>query len=174
MSRRRLASTVMIGFIACSTSIATADALSDLADKCIAALAAGDQPGFEAASNAIRQRDDVFNTEARERAEACLSQGYGETWEYWYPTSSFEPRATIEARINAAADAKLEEERAAAQAEGDAAKAEANRAENAKRVAALVYVSCFTLFTRDKVAAMTNPVCVDSFLQTGLPASAAP
>lgn len=148
---------------------ARADALSDLADRCEAALAAGDDAGFRAAADAIRQRKDVFNVEARKRAEACLSTGYGESWEYWFPSESFEPRAAIDARIAATAAARQAEQDAEAAAEATAAQAEADRQANAARVAALVYVACSELLDRDEVAALTNPVCVDSFLASGLP-----
>ncbi|MFP5479895.1 MAG: hypothetical protein ACLGIE_09435 [Alphaproteobacteria bacterium] len=45
----------------------------------------------------------------------------------------------------------------------------AARTANAERVATLVYLSCTDLLARDQVAAMTNQVCVDSFLTNGLP-----
>ena len=153
---------------------AYASELGDLALECIAALDAGDQPGFDAAATAIKARDDVFDTEERAQAEECLTRGYGEPWEYWYASSSFEPSAAIEARIEAASDAKVAKERAVAQAAVDEAKANAAKAENAERVATMVYLSCSTLLARDEVAAMTSSVCVESFLANGLPTVPAP
>lgn len=153
------------------TTVARADVLLDLADQCQSALAAGDQAGFETAADAIKARDDIFNAEARKRAEDCLSQGYGEPWEYWFSSDSFEPSARIASRIKATSDAKLAEERAATKAAADAANAEAARAANAERVATMVYFSCSTLLARDQVAAMTSSVCVDSFLANGLPSA---
>lgn len=157
------------GLLLCLTLVLTvsprmgsADVLSDLADECQAALSKGDSAAFHQVAEAIKLRQDVFNTDARERAEACLSEGYGEPWEYWFGSSSFEPTAAIEARIKAHSDAKA----AARQAE---AKAVADEAENAERVATLVYLSCSNLFAQDQVAAMTNQLCVDTFLANGLP-----
>jgi hypothetical protein len=167
-------SAVLAAALCLVTTWARADVLSDLADQCQSALAAGDQAGFEAAAAAIQARDDIFNAEARKRAEACLSQGYGEPWEYWFPSDSFEPSARIEARIKATSDAKLAKERAATKAAADAADAEAARAANAERVAAMVYLSCSALLARDQEVAMTNSVCVESFLANGLPADLGP
>lgn len=151
-----------IGLLPMSGQMATSDVLSDLADQCLAAVAAGDTSAFQEVAEAIKLRQDVFNTDARERAEACLSEGYGEPWEYWFGSSSFEPTAAIEARIEAHNDAKA----AARQAE---AKAVADEAENTEKIATLVYLSCSNLFAQDQIAAMTNQLCVDTFLANGLP-----
>lgn len=164
------------GFLLCLTLVLTfspqmgsADVLSDLADQCQAALSKGDTAAFQKAAEAIKRRKDVFNTDARERAEDCLSKGYGEPWEYWFPSSSFEPTAAIEARMKSVEEAKAAERAAEAQAVIDAAKAEVARNANATRVAQLVYASCSTLLQDDQVAAMTNQICVESFLTNGLP-----
>lgn len=158
-----------ISLLLLSGQMASSDALSDLADRCLAEVAAGNIPAFEETAEAIKKRKDVFNTDARERAEDCLSQGYGEPWEYWFPSSSFEPTAAIAARIRAVEEAKAAERAAEAQAAIDAAKAEVERSGNAAKVAQLVYASCTTLLRDDEVAAMTNQLCVESFLSNGLP-----
>ncbi len=152
--------------VICATP-ATASVLGDLADECMAAIEAGDDAAFSAAADAIRSRDDVFDTSARKRAEACLSQGFGEPWEYWYPSEDWEPSSAIQARMTSTAEAK-------AKTAAEAAEAEAARISNAAQVAELVYRSCGTLLARDEVAAMTNALCVESFLTNGLPGSAAP
>lgn len=152
-----------------SCQMASSDVLSDLADQCLAAVAGGNTSAFEQAAEAIKKRKDVFNTDARQRAEDCLSRGYGEPWEYWFPSSSFEPTAAIQARIKAVEETKTAEREAEAQAVIDAAKAEVARTANAARVAELVYGSCKILLRDDEIAAMTNQLCVDSFLANGLP-----
>lgn len=149
--------------------VGQASVLGDLADQCMAAIEAGDMAAFEMAADAIRERDDVFDAEARLKAEDCLSLGYGERWEYWAPADEWQATSAIQARMKTTADAKSREERAAIDAQVEAERLEAERQANSARVAAMVYASCTTLLARDQVAAMTSSVCVDSFLANGLP-----
>lgn len=173
-------SLILITLLSGLPEIAVADELSDLSDQCIAAVEAGDAAAFEAAADAIRKRKDVFNTEARKRAESCLSTGLGEPWEYYFPESAWWPVSEIRAREKARADAEVAERSAAIEAEAAAMRAEAaamaaaaaeeaERRANAARVATLVYAACEILLARDQVAAMTNQLCVESFLTNGLP-----
>lgn len=156
-------------FLFTSLVVASAETLGELADRCMMAVTANDEMAFQDAAEALKQRQDVFDTAARVKAEQCLSSGYGEPWEYWFPSDSFEPSAAIAARIKATADAKAADRQAKADAEAAAAQKEADRKSNAERVAALVYGSCATLLARDEVEAMTNQICVESFLANGLP-----
>jgi hypothetical protein len=149
---------------------ARADVLSGLADICITALEAGDLSGFDHVAQEIRKRKDVSNAEARKRAEECLSRGYGQPWEYWFPGQRWEPSADVQARQRATEATKQAE----ADADAAAARTEADRQANAVRVAAVVHASCIDLAREDLRAAMTNSVCVDSFLANGLPADLGP
>lgn len=153
---------------------ATADVLSDLADQCSAALLAGDDASFQAAADAIRDQKNVFNTVAIKQAEKCLSEGFGEPWEYWFPDSEFVSSAEVFSRVAAQDEAKQQKREAAVAAWAAAELNEANRKANAARVAQLVYRSCGTLLADDEVAAMTNEICVESFLTNGLPAPTTP
>lgn len=138
-------------------------ALTELAERCEAALRADDQAAFQEVFSKLQTRKDVFVVEVRQRVEACLSAKFGEPWEYSFPDSQWLPVADAQSRLKAREDAR----QAASQAVADEAAA---RTANAERVATLVYLSCTDLLARDRVAAMTNPVCVDSFLANGLPA----
>lgn len=146
-----------------------AAALEAVAERCEAALASGDPTDFEAVVDAIRLRKDVFDIDARKRVEACLSEGFGEPWEYSFPESEWLSVAEAKARAADREAAKAAAAQALADADAAAAQAAADRQVNAERVATLVYLSCTDLLARDQVAAMTNPVCVDSFLANGLP-----
>lgn len=148
----------LLGLLLCGP----ASALEALADRCDAALEADDRAAFDAVVEAVRPRKDVFDIEVRKRVEACLSRGLGEPWEYSFPESAWLPVAEAQARQKARGDA--------ARAEAlSAADAEARRMENIKRVATMIYQSCSALLSRDQVAAMTNQLCVDTFLENGLP-----
>jgi hypothetical protein len=70
--------------------------------------------------------------------------------------------------LHGRAAAKRAEADASADAEAAAEQAAHLREANAERLATMVYLSCSQLLIRDQVAAMTNAVCVDSFLQNGL------
>lgn len=139
-----------------------ASALTDIAEQCEAALASGDLAEMEAVLEAVRPRRDVNEIAPRKRVEVCLSEAFGEPWEYSFPEREWLPVSEAEARLEARRDAKRAEKRSAA-------KTEADRLENIDRVATLVYASCSTLFARDQVAAMTNQLCVETFLDNGLP-----
>lgn len=144
-------------------------ALEDIAERCESALSSGDRAAFEAVVDAIRPRKDVFDIDARKRVEACLSQGFGEPWEYSFPDRAWLSVAEAQGRLadrEAAEDAAAQKE---AESAAEAARQERMREENAQRVAELVYTSCVVLLDRDEIAAMTNQVCVESFLANGLP-----
>lgn len=157
--------------LACALATqAKGDGFSDLADQCMTAIEAGDTSAFEVAAEAIKKRSDVFNTEARKKAEACLSQGYGEIWVYDFPASRFMTSQKVLEGLAAANAAKLAKAMEEVERELAAADLAHRKAENAERVATLVYGACTTLLARDEVEAMTNQLCVDSFLTNGLPA----
>ena len=181
MIRNRIRTAVIVIAAALSAQPSTAQTFADLAKECVAALEASDTPRFDLAAEAVKRSHGVLNIAARETAAACLSQGYGEPWIYHERSGQFMSEVDYAARYKAADAAlaytsKVDDQNRIDEVErlAEQSRKEAARAENADRVAALVYVSCLTLFTRDRVAAMTNAVCVESFLQTGLPASAAP
>lgn len=148
---------------------AAGSALGDLADTCMAAIEANDGAAFQTAAEALMHRKDVFDTDALRKAEKCLSLGFGEPWEYWFPADEFQSRAAIDARIAATADAKNRKVQEEADAKANAERLAAERQANAERVANMVYVACSITLKRDQVAAMTNSVCVESFLANGLP-----
>lgn len=148
---------------------AAAQSPADLADQCDAAVASGDRTAFTAVASKVVQLRNVFDTDARTRLEDCLTDGYGEPWEYDWPAGAFMSSAAVEAKLREAEVQKGREARAAAAAAQAEADLQAAKVRNANRIAALVYSSCSTLFDRDQVAAMTNQLCVDSFLSNGLP-----
>jgi hypothetical protein len=167
-------SAILIVALSVLPCIASADVLSDLADQCMSAVEAGDDAAFSETAEAIKKRKDVFNTEAREKAEECLGLGYGEPWMYHFPTSRFMSVAQYDASFKIAEEAKRRTAESEEQAAAKAAEQKAAKAENAERVATMVYVACTTLLARDQVAAMTNQLCVESFLANGLPNPVAP
>jgi len=161
---------------------ADADPIMDLAEQCRSAVEAGDDAAFQAAAAQLVELRHVWNTEAILIGSECLTKGFGTTWAYSYPQSRFVSKDQVEAEAKAAADANAASARAAAIAEEQAAtrvaadlaaqaEREAERQANAAQVAELVHASCTTLLERDQVAAMTNSICVESFLSNGLPPS---
>jgi hypothetical protein len=162
-------SAVLIAALSVLPCIVSADVLSELADQCMASVEAGDEAAFAEAAEAIKKRKDVFNTEAREKAEKCLGLGYGEPWMYHFPTSRFMSVAQYDVTFKIAEEAKRRTAESDEQAAATAAQQKAAKAENAERVATMVYVACTTLLARDQVTAMTNQLCVESFLANGLP-----
>lgn len=158
-----------LSLIVCLLGAGPAAALEAVADSCEAALASGDRAAFDAAVDAIRPRKDVFDTELRQRVEACLSKGFGEPWAYSFPESEWLPVAEEQRRADQRTAAKAATTAADAEAADRAARAEEERQHNAKRVADLVYISCTIVLKRDQVEAMTNALCVESFLANGLP-----
>lgn len=165
----RLKLFLAICYISMSAAPVRSDVLGDLAADCMQAVQTQDEAAFDRLSSAIMKRKDIFNTPSRELAEECLSLGFKEPWEYNYPAGQFMSSASSEARLKAAADARSQKAQDAARRVAEEARQEAERKANAARVATLVYVSCSTLLARDEVAAMTNALCVDSFLANGLP-----
>lgn len=158
------------------TSPAQAFGEMELAEKCRAAVAAGDDAAFKAAADELLKLRHVFDTKAVSIASECLTTGFGTEWGYSYPKGRFVSQDELDAEEKAAEEAKAATDRAiaAARAEADAeaaalAAVEAEHRANAQRVAELVYTSCATLLERDQVAAMTNATCIDSFLLNGLP-----
>jgi hypothetical protein len=147
-----------------------ADVLGDLAAECMAAVQAQDEAAFVTRSDAIMKRKDIFNTASRELAEQCLTLGFNEPWEYDFPSGEFLASATVEARLKAVDDAEFRKMQDEAKSKADAERMEIEREANADRVASMAYAACSILFDRDMVVAMTNAVCVDSFLANGLPA----
>jgi hypothetical protein len=147
-----------------------AETMATLAADCMLAVEAGDDDAFTTKAAAMQQRKDTFDTMAMAMAEQCLSQGYGEPWIYYSPAGAFMSVADREARLQAGADARQRAAKAEATRLEDAAFSEAARKANSERVSAMVYTSCAILLSRDQIGAMTNAICVESFLTNGLPA----
>lgn len=156
------AKTVAVAGLLLAGLASPSHALNDLAERCEEALQSGDRIAFEEVVTALRPRKDVFATAARKRVEKCLSEGFGEPWAYSFPDSAWLSVSEAEARMTARQEANLAQERAK---DYD----EAQRKANVERVWMMVYASCSTLLERDQVAAMTNALCVNSFLENGLP-----
>jgi hypothetical protein len=148
---------------------AHAERLADLASQCQDAVQAGNAAAFEAIASEIVKYQNVFDTALNKAVVDCLSQGSGEPWEYDWPSGEFKSSADVVAGLRAADAAEAAKARKAAEARRLAADLAVAREENAARVATLVYAACSTLLDRDQVAAMTNPVCIESFLASGLP-----
>lgn len=161
---------------------AHADPIMDLAEQCRSAVEAGDDAAFQAAAAQLIALRHIWNSQAISIASECLTKGYGTAWAYSVPQSRFVSKDQVDAEAKVASDANAAiaqaaaEEKAAAEARAAAlvaaeAEREALGRANAARVAELVHASCTTLLDRDQVAAMTNSVCVESFLANGLPPS---
>lgn len=172
--------TALVAVVPCRPAFA--DPIMDLAELCRSAVEAGDDAAFQAAADQLLDLRNIWNTEAIPIASECLTNGYGTAWAYSVPQSRFVSKDQVDAEAKAASDANAAiaqaaaEEKAAAEARAAAlvaaeAEREALRRANAARVAELVHASCATLLDRDQVAAMTNSVCVESFLANGLPPS---
>lgn len=146
-----------------------AGVFEDLVVACLAAAESGDTKAFEDFSGQLRKRKDAFDTKARDTAEDCLSIGYGEPWVFDFPTDTFMSAAAVDARQKVSEDAKRRTALADAQKRGEDAAKEIDRQLNAERVSSMVYAACLTLFDRDIVEAMTNALCVESFLANGAP-----
>ncbi len=175
-----LASTVSIILVLTLPTAVAADTFSDTATACLSSLDAGDSEGFEQQSAIILSWRGVFNTDALRRATDCLNRGTGTQWEYHSPTSRFtksadlaEEKAATSARQMAAAIEAEKAELARQQQIEDTANAlmEATVAAELNRNAVhqAVHGACVELLKSDDVAALTNAVCVDSFLRNGLP-----
>lgn len=159
---------------------ASADPLLDTANACNSALRAGDRAGFEDAADKIMSWRFVFHTQAQKAASECLSKGFAEPWEYDTSKGRFvsvasvaEERAAQEERRLAVAEQEKNERRKreimlANLADAAARKAE-RKAENDLVVALAVYQACKDLLQDDRIAALTNSVCVASFKQNSLP-----
>lgn len=148
---------------------AWAQGKQETVDRCHQALLAGDQASFAAAASEIQAWQYVYATAVVAGATACLSSGLGEPWAY----SSVAGRFLPEAEIADTRARKLAAQRAAEDALERKAAEEARlaewRAENASNVMVAVYDSCRELLAKDRIAALTNSVCVPSFLELGLP-----
>ncbi len=93
----------------------------------------------------------------------------GEPWVYSQIDRRFRNEAEAKAERLAAYEATLAESRAAQAAEQAIAQRQRDYDRNAARVATLSQDACVELFRTDQIAAMTNSVCVASFISFGLP-----
>lgn len=146
-----------------------AASLGELVDRCEAAAKSGDQVEFGSVEGEVRALRNVFDTARIAALEECLTDGSGETWFYHPPSAKFMTQTEYEVSYRIAEEAKRRTADAEAKARAEARDLAKSKADNASRVAALVYASCNTLFRSDQVAAMTNQLCVESFLTSGLP-----
>lgn len=144
--------------------------LDDLVEQCSAAVGLGDHLAIVAVADEVQKLRYVFNTAAQKALEECLSDGLGEPWIYDAQAGRFMSSADATARDKAEDEAKAAENLRALTAAQDAAERLAKREENLARVVALVYASCESLYRQDTVAAMTNDLCVQAFIDGGLPA----
>ena len=122
----------------------------------------------------------MFSTEARALGSRCLSEYHGETWAYSdqegrfiSPSEQEKENAQLAAIASARADEQAiqeaeAEDRTAAKVEAAMLALTADVA-NRERVAKAVYEACLELLDDDHVSALTNALCVDSFLSNGLP-----
>lgn len=170
----------MVMFAVCAATSARADAYFDTAERCRAAIAVGDRESFQQHADNILEWRSVFNTQAILTAAACLTKGFNAEWEYHHPTGRFVASSTLsdeKAAIAERAAARNAQEKALAVAgdeilklTAEAMAANAKRAEeNRQNVRSAVYDACSELLKHDRVAALTNASCIDSFVVYGLP-----
>ncbi|MDO9639646.1 MAG: hypothetical protein Q7J44_13990 [Pseudotabrizicola sp.] len=150
-----------------------ADTYNDTATNCHKAIEIGDRVAFDGYAASILEWRSVFNTQAILSAASCLTAGFNTEWEYHHPTGRFVESATI-LEEKAATAARDEARKAAAdffQKNGRdlIAAGTLREEENRRQVRTAVYAACSELLTDDHVAALTNILCVESFLQNGLP-----
>lgn len=145
--------------------------------KCEDALATGDKDSISSAISRITEWRHVFDTKLRSRAEKCLSAGYQEEWVYDWPLGIFAAKSDVDERSKVASERALdrrskddrqraEREKAAMQVIADAQqRKEANEA----RILTESFQACARLYARDRDAAMLNSICIQRFIQFGMP-----
>jgi TPR repeat protein len=141
-----------------------------IGEECSEALEAGDIDRATVLSyQFVEAREIQFNAQAG--AEHCLEGATGGEWLYVYTEKRFVSQDLLEARA-ALADFKssMEQEQAQAVAalavliqEGADLRRDAAQAQLVVRT----HNACLLLLQRDEVAALTNPVCHDSFMRQG-------
>lgn len=166
------------GVVFCTIlGLASSFAKADFYSDCAAAIARGDTEKAQEIAAAMMEFRYVENTAQREAGIACLNFARGIDHEYSRMANAFRPagddaRLREEARAEAAA--KREAEEMARQRElakiAEQRVLEAEQAQRKQRVWSKVAEACRKTYAEDPTAALTNRVCIDLFLQTGLPA----
>jgi hypothetical protein len=171
--------------IACLASFAVPSSARDIAnnkdlDACRAAVASGDQSSFLEIAERMKMWRNIFDQQLRTGSVQCLSDGFGESWVYEWSSGMMLP-ATEAAKVKerAAAEAAAQKQRDEAErarlAEGQAAlrrlqdEIAAAREKQRSEVFLAMADACRTLYRRDSILALTNRMCLDVFLETGLP-----
>lgn len=172
----------------CMASATHADERLDRANTCIGAIQMNDKTTAKVIADEITQWQQFTGSELREKAETCVRFSLGEGWSYSFGqrrmVSVDEVRRLEAERITSNAQAsaqnlqRLAAERArSADADAKSRQQELAEAEarlqaqlRAQRVAVAVDGACRELFFADRNSALTNSVCVEVFMETGLPA----
>lgn len=157
------------------------DNLRELVIACEEAKADGNTSAATvAAAGIVRLEGPFFNTAMETRAESCLNEFAGDGWEY-----SFQHKKFVSATLVEAEELLAETRKAIEKKENELAReivdamdehsnlselaAERLREADVRHVVARTIIACTALFQRDEIAALTNPVCNEAFLASGLP-----
>ena len=160
-----LVATVVLGGLA--TPLFAQGGRGAKVEECLLAIENGDTETASEIAQDIRGWRTIFATKLKLGARDCLEGATGDDWVYIDHLSRFgtsEEAAKLEAEAEA---------RALARDELDSIRSDLNAALSALKpryaqqrnrlIASDVFSSCVELFEEDRVAAMTNEVCVESF-----------
>lgn len=176
MIARTLLCVTLLASAAVSAGAQTAGNQKDL-QNCEEAVKSGDTERIASAMARITEWRHVFDTGLRGRAEKCLSTGYGEEWVYDWPLGKFSVKSEVEQRGELAAERALarrsEEERLRADRQKAAmqllAESQARKEANEARIVSESFQACVRLYERDPDSALLNPICIQRFMQFGMP-----
>lgn len=153
-------------------------------EDCRAALASKDKEDFEKASERLMEWRNTPSAAMRFAAIDCLAEGTGEPWVYEVKTGRLVPKSQAAAVLAAAREPEIREaaqrekeviaqrerrEKLEAERQKILVAAEERRRKRRQEVLEAMSDACVQLFYRDRVSAMTNRICVDVFLETGMP-----
>lgn len=124
-------------------------------DRCFSASSDGDTEAVQNAAKKLRKLRFIENNRDRVDAAYCLRSAYDAQWVY-------------STDLNRMIPSRLREEIFKAKDTIDKAK-EDHSVLNSNRISSDLYQACVALYENDSVAAMTKPLCIDSFVQNGHP-----
>ena len=174
-------------------------AFADIYSDCQAAIEADDRTAALSYATTMMQFNQIWDPKKQTGGADCISYATGKTYVYSFSLGAFAKATAAEAilvakrkeaaeaaalqdqkaeaermaRIKEARLAKAEAERQEALARAEAVRAAVLEAADAKRRALVwtrVLEGCLALYSKNPDETVTNRVCLDVFLETGLPA----
>lgn len=152
---KRIAMICTLPCFVVGTVLAAEETPRQIIDKCFSASSDGDSEGVQNAAIELKRLGFIADNRDRVDASYCLRTAYDEPWVY-------------SDDLNRMIPSRLREELIRISDTMEKAK-EDHSVLNANRIRADVYQACVTLYEDDSVAAMTKPLCIDSFTQQGHP-----